>query len=48
MSKRKTHEEFVREFEENFYKVHPTYKLLGEYQTAKTQVDILCDKGHLW
>ena len=44
MSKRKTHEEFVQELGI----AHPTYKMIGKYQNAKTKVDILCDKGHLW
>ena len=44
MGKRKTHEEFVQELGI----AHPTYKMIGKYQNAKTKVDILCDKGHLW
>lgn len=44
MGKRKTHEEFEKEF----YKAHPNYKLLSKYQGVRTPIKILCDKKHIW
>lgn len=44
MSKRKTHEEFVQEFN----KVHPNYKVIGTYNGEKEKIELLCDKGHVW
>lgn len=44
MSKRKTHEEFEKEFS----KIHPNYKLLSRYTGAHSPIEILCDKKHIW
>ena len=33
-------------FEDEFYKVHPEYKLIGEYKSCFQKVEVLCDKGH--
>lgn len=44
MGIRKTHEEFAQEF----YKVHPNYRLLTKYEGMTKPIKVLCDKNHVW
>ena len=45
MSKRKTHEQFVKELQET----NPLIEVLGTYQTALTQIQVRCSLcGKIW
>ena len=41
----KSHEQFIHEVKS----IHPNIKILGEYDGAKTRIDVQCEKcGHKW